>query len=82
MSFLKQEPPKPTLASRKRAPIRLSSPIARDTSVTSAVVFSQRAEMELIDEIRCARNALEASLDSSALQTLLVTIRSRGTQFA
>ena len=38
--------------------------------------------MELIDEIRCARNAFAASFESSALHTLLVTIRSRGTQLA
>ena len=82
MSFLKQEPPNPTLTSRKRLPMRPSSPTARDTSTTSAAVLSHSAEMELMEEIRCARKAFAASFDSSALHTLLVMIFSRGTQFA
>ncbi len=67
---------------KKPLPLRLSIPMARDTSATSALVFSHSAEMELIDEIPLARNALAASFDSSALQTLLVMMRSRGTQLA
>ena len=82
MSFLKQDPPNPTLALRNLGPMRESMPMAWATSVTSAPVFSQRAEMVLIEEIRWARKALATSLDSSALQTLLVRIRSRGTQLA
>ncbi len=81
MSFLKQEPPKPMLALRNLAPIRLSMPTARATSVTSASAFSQRAEMALIEEILWARKALETSLESSLLQILEVMIFSRGTQF-
>ena len=82
MSFLKQEPPKPTLALRNLGPIRLSIPMARATSPTSASVFSHRAEMLLIEEILWARNALATSFDSSELQTLPVRILSPGTQWA
>ena len=56
MSFLKQEPPKPILAFRKREPIRLSLPTAKEISATSASVFSQRAETELIEEIRAGNS--------------------------
>src|SRR5438045_8296209 len=82
MSFWKQEPPKPTDDLRNFGPIRLSLPIALATSSTSAPVASHNAEIELIDEIRCARNALATSLDSSEDHKLVVKIRSRGTQRA
>lgn len=39
--------------------------MARATSETSASVASQRAEMELMEETRCARKALATSLESS-----------------
>ena len=48
----------------------------------SASVFSQMAEMLLIEEIRCARNALATSFDSSALHTLLVMMFFLSTQCA
>ena len=82
MSFLKQEPPKPTLALRNFAPMRLSIPTARATSPILASAFSQRAEMALIEEIRWARKALATSLDNSLLQILEVIIFSRGIQRA
>ena len=49
MSFLKHEPPNPMLGARNRGPMRLSMPTARDTSMTFAAVFSQSAEMALIE---------------------------------
>jgi hypothetical protein len=82
MSFWKQEPPNPTELFRNFGPMRLSLPIALATSSTSAPVASQSAEIELIDEMRCARNALATSLESSDDQRLVVMIRSRGTQRA
>ena len=56
--------------------------MALATSSTSAPVASQRAEIELIDEMRCARNALATSLESSEDHRLVVTMRSLGTQRA
>ncbi len=44
--------------------MRESMPMATATSLTSAPVFSHSAEIELIDEMRCARKALATSLDS------------------
>src|SRR3954464_15859362 len=82
MSFWKHDPPKPTDAFRNFGPIRESLPIAFATSSTSAPVASHNAEIELIDEIRCARNALATSLDSSDDQRFVVMMRSRGTQCA
>ncbi len=82
MSLWKHDPPKPTLALRKRGPMRESVPIAYATSSTSASVTSHSAEIELIDEMRWARNALAVSFDSSALQRFDWMMRSRGTQLA
>ena len=82
MSFWKHEPPKPTEERRNLGPMRESAPMARATSSTSAPVASQRAEMELIEEIRCARKALATSLESSDDHRLVVRMRSRGTQWA
>ena len=82
MSFLKQEPPKPMLAFRNFAPIRLSRPAAAVTSLMFASVFSHSAEMLFTEETRWASRALETSLVNSLLQRLVVMIRSRGTQFA
>ena len=81
-SFLKQLPPKPGPALRNFGPMRLSAPMTRATSSTSAPVASQRPAMALMDETRWARKALAASLVSSADQTLVVRIRSRGTHEA
>ena len=53
--------------------------MAYATSSTSASVASHSAEMLLIDEMRCARNALAVSFDSSALQRFDSMMRSRGT---
>jgi hypothetical protein len=61
MSFLKQDPPKPTEAFKNFGPIRESIPIALATSSTSAPVASQSSEMELIEETRWARKALAVS---------------------
>src|SRR6185436_9413526 len=82
MSFWKHEPPKPTDALRNFGPMRESLPIALATSSTSAPVASQRPEIELIDEMRCARKALATSFDNSDDQRLVVMMRSRGTQCA
>ena len=51
MSFLKQLPPNPGPELRNFEPIRLSEPIARETSLTSAPVASQSAAIELIELI-------------------------------
>ncbi|XP_066165345.1 uncharacterized protein [Oryza sativa Japonica Group] len=48
----------------------------------SAPVASQSAEMAFTDDTLCAKNAFTASLDSSADQRLVVTIRSTGTHCA
>ena len=50
------------------------------TCWTSAPVASHSAEIELIEEIRCARNALAVSLDSSADHRLAHKMRSSGIQ--
>mmetsp|Transcript_2147 Transcript_2147/g.3966 ORF Transcript_2147/g.3966 Transcript_2147/m.3966 type:complete len:302 (-) Transcript_2147:241-1146(-) len=82
ISFWKQDPPKPTEACKNLLPIRGSVPTARATSATFAAVASQRAEIELILDTRCAKNALATSLDSSEDHKLVVMIDSRGTQRA
>jgi|GEM_PF-3283680 len=82
MSFLKQLPPKPTLERRNFGPMRESEPIARATSSTSASVASHSAEIALMLEMRWARKAFAVSLESSADQTLVVRICSRGTHAA
>ena len=74
MSFLKQEPPKPTEALRNFGAMRESLPMAKATSSTSAPVASQSAEIELIEEMRWARNALATSLESSADQRLAMAV--------
>ena len=51
----------------------------RRACCTSAPVASHSAEMELMDEIRCASMALAVSLVNSADQRLVSRIRSRGT---
>ena len=61
MSFWKHDPPNPTDARRNEDPIRESLPTARATSSTSALVASHSSEMALIEEMRCARNALATS---------------------
>lgn len=50
----------PTLAWRNLLPILLSKPTAWATSRTSAPVASHTADIALIDEMRCARNAFAA----------------------
>ena len=54
-------------ASRKRGPIRRSSPMPSDTSLTSASTRSQIRAISLMNEIRVARNAFEAYLIISAV---------------
>ena len=73
---------KPTDAFKNLGPIRLSFPTALATSSTSAPVASQRAEILLMELIRCAKKALDTSFESSDDHTLVVTIFSRGIQFA
>ena len=82
MSFWKQEPPKPTDDFKNLEPIRLSIPMARATSLTSAPVFSHNSDIALMDEIRCAKNAFAVNLDNSEDQTLVVNILSVATQLA
>merc|ERR1719352_1904871 len=79
MSFWKQEPPKPTDDLRNLGPMRVSTPIECATSVTLAPVTSQRAEMLLMLEMRCARKAFAVSFDSSALHKLVVSTCGFGT---
>ena len=62
-------------------PIRLSIPIAFETSSILAPVTSQRADRLLMEETRCANMALEASFESSDDQTFVVSIFSSGIQF-
>mmetsp|Transcript_7920 Transcript_7920/g.17018 ORF Transcript_7920/g.17018 Transcript_7920/m.17018 type:complete len:210 (+) Transcript_7920:747-1376(+) len=62
--------------------MRASMPTARLISVTSAPVTSHRAEMELIDDTRCAKKALATNLDSSDDHRLVVRILSREIQLA
>mmetsp|Transcript_23465 Transcript_23465/g.64691 ORF Transcript_23465/g.64691 Transcript_23465/m.64691 type:complete len:230 (+) Transcript_23465:1092-1781(+) len=81
MSFWKQEPPKPTLADRNLLPMRVSVPMACATCCTLAPEASQRALMELMEEMRCARKALAVSLASSADHRLAVRMRSTGIQW-
>ena len=50
------------------------------TCCTSAPVASQSAEMELMEEMRCARKAFAVSLDSSADHRLAHRMRSTGIQ--
>lgn len=62
--------------------MRGSLPTAPATSSTSAPVASHSAEMELMLLMRCARNALATSLDSSDDHRFDVMMRSRGTHCA
>jgi hypothetical protein len=61
--------------------MRWSLPTALATSSTSAPVASHSADTELMEEMRCARNALATSLDSSDDHRLVVMMRSRGTHW-
>jgi hypothetical protein len=70
----------PTDACKNFGPILESSPTALATSDTSAPVASQTADRELMLEMRCARNALAASLDSSDDHVFMVTILELGIQ--
>ena len=55
MSFGRHPPPKPNPASRNSRPIRLSTPIAPASMVTSADVASHTSEIALMNEIFVAR---------------------------
>ena len=68
MSFGKQEPPKPGPACRNFVPMRLSSPMPRATSWTSAPTFSERSAISLMKVILVARNAFAAYLINSAVR--------------
>jgi hypothetical protein len=54
--------------------MRRSSPMARETTLTSAPSTSQRFAISLMKEIFVARNAFEAYLISSAVCTLVLTM--------
>mmetsp|Transcript_7708 Transcript_7708/g.28116 ORF Transcript_7708/g.28116 Transcript_7708/m.28116 type:complete len:237 (+) Transcript_7708:677-1387(+) len=82
MSFWKHDPPNPTDAFKNFGPILESFPSAYATWDTSAPVASHSADMELMEEILCARNAFAASFESSADHKFAVMILSCGTQFA
>ena len=66
----------PPLLHPPRIPTRHPRPRPR----RHAPVASQRAEMEFMEEMRCASMALAVSLESSADQRLVVMMRSLGTQ--
>ena len=59
--------------------MRESTPMAYETSETSAPVTSHKAEIELIDEMRWARKAFAVSFESSADHRLVVRTCSVGT---
>ena len=67
MSLGRQPPPKPTPALRNLRPIRVSWPRASARSTTSAPATSQTSATALMKEILVARNALAATLTSSAV---------------
>ena len=73
MSLGKHEPPKPIPGRRNAGPTRLSSPMPRATSSTSAPVSSQTLAISLMNEILVDRKALVASLTISALTTSVRT---------
>src|ERR687893_578360 len=73
MSLGKHDPPHPIPALRNLEPMRLSSPMPADTSVTSAPTNSQRFEISFIKLILVARKALAAYLIISALARSVVT---------
>ena len=60
-------------ARRKLGAMRVSSPIPRATSTTSAPVSSQTFAISLMNEIFVAKKALEASLIVSAEATSVRT---------
>ncbi len=73
VSFGKQEPPKPGPGWRNFGPMRLSSPMPRATTWTSAPTASHSSAISLMKEILVARKALEAYLIISADSTLVIT---------
>ena len=73
MSLGKQDPPKPRPALRNDGPMRVSRPIPRATSVTSAPTSSETFAISLMNEIFVARKAFEASLIISAEATSVRT---------
>ena len=68
MSFGRQYPPYPMPARRKAAPIRGSAPMISVTPSTSAPASSDTRAIAFANEILEARNAFEASLESSAVR--------------
>ena len=71
---MKQLPPNPGPDLRNSFPILRSLPIANETSLISAPVASQRADIEFIELILCAKKALAVSYDNSELHKLVVII--------
>ena len=72
-SLGKQKPPNPSPASKNRGPMRGSSPIARVTSLISALTFSHRSAIIFAYEIFTARNEFDACFISSALLIVVTT---------
>ena len=61
-------------ASRKRLPIRRSSPMPSETTFTSASTLSQMRAISLMNEIRVARKELDAYLIISAVYMVVSRI--------
>ena len=59
---MKQLPPNPGPAFKKLFPILLSVPIALETSLMFPPVASQKAAIELIELILCAKKAFDVNL--------------------
>src|ERR671911_1655607 len=72
-SLGKHDPPHPIPELRNLEPMRPSSPMPADTSVTSAPTSSQRFEISFMKLILVARKALAAYLIISALTRSVVT---------
>ena len=73
MSLGRHPPPKPRPGRSPTAPIRGSYPTARASRAASAPVASQISAIALMKEIFVARNALAASLTSSAVARSVAT---------
>ena len=74
ISLVKQLPPNPGPDFKNLLPILESIPIAFETSLIFAPVTSQIAAIELIELIRCAKNAFAVNFDSSELHKFVLRI--------
>jgi hypothetical protein len=73
---LKIKPSKSNEDFRNLVPIQKSKLIALVTSSLFDSIYSQREEMELIEEKHCAKTSLEINLESSQNQTFLCRMTS------